>query len=403
MNRLLQVRKVTAGLILLAIVSLGLCNMVYAFPSLKETVLTVLDADMSTEEKIATVESQIDAEFFGKNAFIEGYGLVQLALGEEAMEEFTIAKDTDGKLHYVYFQTEPTDVTGIGDAMISLADMAQDAGAECFYLMPLTKTIDGHTTFDQGIPVPDDNQAMDDFLSYIGAAGINSLDLRTTMAESGIPAQEQFYDTDHHWTTETAFWAFTQTVDYLEDTYGLSLDPDAFYTNLDNYNQIVYEDSFLGSMGRTVGAAYGGIDDFTLIYPKFSTNFSHYARNGAEEKITLYGMAFHESLIAAHIFNQDADIMAPESDKYFAYLWGNYGFTQIVNHNCEDGAKILFIKDSLAVPLAAFLSTTCAQVDLIDPRWFDESISYCVENGDYDVVIVSVSASNLIEDFFTFD
>lgn len=403
MNRLLHVRTIAAGLVLLAIIALGLTNMVYAFPTLKDTVLTVLAEDSAIEEKIATVEAQLDESFFGKNVFIEGYGLVQLALGKEEMKAYTIAKDTDGKLHYVYFQTEETDVTAIGDATVSLAELAEETGAVCFYMMPPSKIIEGETTFDVGIPVPDENKAVDDFLLYLQEHGVASLDLRTTMGESGIPAQEQFYDTDHHWTIQSAFWGFTQLVDYLDSNYAMTLDPDGFYTDLDNYNQILYEDSYLGSLGRTVGAAYGGVDDFTLIYPKFTTNLSHYARNGDEEKIALYNTTFEQGLISMDCFNTETDIMDMEVDKYFAYMWGNYGYTHIVNNNNEDGAKVLFIKDSFTVPLAAFLSNTCSEVDLIDPRWFGGSIEEYVINGDYDAVIVSVSPANLIEDFFVFD
>ncbi len=404
MERFLHLRNVAAGLVLVCIVALGMANMVYAYPALKDTVLAaVADDSMEASAKIAAIDAEIAENFFAKNIFTEGYGLVQSILGKNTLKEFTIAKDTSGKLHAVYVQTQEADVSVIGDAMASLAALAQASGADCFYLMPLSKMIEGETTFASGVLAPDENGTADAFLSYLDAQGIASLDLRDSADESGIAADALFYATDEHWTTQTAFWGFTQLVAYLNSAYDTALDPDGFYTNLDNYNQLLYEDSYLGSLGRMVGVTYAGLDDFTLIYPKFTTNFSYVASNGGENLVAQYQQSFERALLAAERLNSDISLLSAESDKYTAYLYGNYGLEQVTNHDNPDGLRVLIIQDSFSAPVAAFLATTCAQVDLIDPSYFEGSVVHEIENGDYDVVIVSFSPSNLTEAFFAFD
>lgn len=404
MTRFLQMRNLAAVMVLAFITVIGMANMVYAYPVLSQTFAEVMaDDTLAPIDKIATLEAAIEDEFFAQNVFIEGYGMMQRALGKETLKEFTIAKDDDGKMHYVYFQTQAVEVSGIGDAMAELAAVAEESGAEAFYLMTPSTIIEGETTFASGIPYPDENEAADAFLEYITAQGVASLDLRETMADSGIPSDEWFYTTDHHWTIQSAFWGFTQLVEYLDADYDITLDADGFYTDLSNYNQILYEESYLGSIGRTVGVTYGGIDDFTLIYPAFTTNYSYTAYNGDVLMVEQTEDAFERALLTQSVLNSDLYLMELDADKYYAYLYGNYGYAQVVNHDNEDGLRVLFIKDSYAVPLAAFLSTTCAEIDLIDTRWYEDSITEAVANGDYDVVIVSISSANLTEEFFTFD
>ncbi len=406
MRLFLYVRNLTAGAVLAFVLVLGMANIVYVYPALSATITTVMaDDSMAAADKIASIEATVEDEFFGRNVFIEGYGLLQRALGKNTLKEFTIAKDDDGKMHYVYFQTQTAEVGGMGDAVIDLFEVAEESGAVAFYLMPLSKIIEGETTFASGIPTPDENEAADALLRYLGDAGIASLDLRETMADSGIPSNEWFYTTDSNWTVQSAFWGYTQLVEYLDTDYGITLDADGFYTDISNYNQILYTESYLGSIGRTVGVIYGGIDDFTLIYPAFTTNFSYTAYDGDTLMVAQTEDSFDRALLDIDVLNSDLYLMELDADKYYSYLYGNYGYAQIINHDMTDGdgLRVLLIKDSLTVPLAAFLSTTCAEVDLIDPRWYEGSITEAVANGDYDVVIVAVSPSNLTDEFFTFE
>ena len=91
-----------------------------------------------------------------------------------------------------------------------------------------------------------------------------------------------------------------------------------------------------------------------------------------------------------------------DADMYMSYLYGNPAFSHIENMNREDGLNICFIKDSFAVPFAAFTSLRCHTVDMIDPRYFEEDYVETLRKGKYDYVILMVSPQNLVEEFFPF-
>ena len=78
-------------------------------------------------------------------------------------------------------------------------------------------------------------------------SGIDTLDLREGLLESGIPAKDLFFTTDHHWKIKTAFWAFGQLVHHLDGMYNKPLDPENYFTDIGNYNVIPYKDFFIGS------------------------------------------------------------------------------------------------------------------------------------------------------------
>lgn len=405
MRKLFTIRKITAGIIMTLIFAYALVNIVYSYTPMKEEVLRVMAADeMTMSEKIAAINTEINEVFFQKNLFIEGYGYLELLLDKDETNQFSIVKDTQGNLHYSYFQTDDVDVVEMGDATVELQEIAEANGSAYFYLMAPSKIVYGYTTFDTGIPIPDENEIMTDYLNYIGDRGVDYLDLRDTLDDSGIAYEDLFYATDHHWTTDTAFWAFTEVVDYLEENYEMDLDPDDYYTDIANYNQVLYENGFLGSLGRETGMAYSGVDDFNLIYPKFSTIYTYSASDafGAEPVIMETNENFEGSLLDMNVFYENTDLMEIESDKYLSYLYGNYGYAHIDNQTNDTGAKILIIKDSYFVPVAAFLSTVCSEVDLIDPRWYDGDIEQYVADNNYDAVIVAFSAQNLTEEFFDF-
>ena len=85
-----------------------------------------------------------------------------------------------------------------------------------------------------------------------------------------------------------------------------------------------------------------------------------------------------------------------------AYLYGNPAFTHIENLDNEDGLNICLIKDSFAVPFAAFTSLRCHTVDMIDPRYYEGDYVDAVMENDYDYVIVMISPQDLVEEFFPF-
>ncbi len=399
MKKLLKARVTATILCLVVLVVFSGVNAYYAKDSIILELSNIFSGnDKTLKENILSFENIVDEKIFMKEYFVELYGSMQYVLDKNEISNFSIVKDDMGKMHYSYFANKKNDVSKIAQIAVDFGKEIQKSGTNFIYLMPPDKEVIGATTFSYGIPYPYRNEEADDFLNILENNDINFLDFRDDLLNSGIDERELFYDTDHHWKTETAFWAFNQLVEYLNVNFDENIDSHEFYRDINNYNQIEYENSYLGSLGRKVGVSYGGIDDFTLIYPKFNTDYDFYGQN----EIMDYSMhgSFKDSLLSFDAFTSEYDLMNPKFDKYMSYLGGNLALVHIDNKLVKEGPKVLFIKDSLMVPVAAFLTTVCSDVDLIDPRHYNGDIrQYAIEN-DYDYVFMSFSPPNLSSDFF---
>lgn len=391
-------KKVTAILFLLCLFSFSIFNLFSTYIPLNKAISI---KKQNTNELIDTIESTMQEEVLGKFYFIEGYGYLQKLLNKQEESNLEIVKDEKGFLHYSYFANGPNPVDELVNNMSVLKNSIKDKEIEVVSLMPPDKYVRGYTQFSKGLPYNYANETADDFLEGMKNIGINTIDFRENLQVSGIPQDELFFKTDHHWKIGTSFWAYTELVKEINKDYGEGLDPDGFYTNLDHYNQITYKHSYLGSIGRRTGSLYSGLDDFTLIYPKFKTDYTYYNINNTEEKKT--EGRFEDALISTYSLNMGDIKYSLQADKYFAYLFGNHALAHITNHLQPEGPKVLFIKDSYSVPMASFLSTVCSEVYLVDPRYYKENIIELVNELELDYVFVSFYPPNLTEEFFSFD
>lgn len=398
MERLLGKKKITALLFLAFLFGFAVLNAKKELPILQDALTNWRESGGTPAELIAQIGSAIDENVAEKYTFIDAYGYIQLILGKEEESNFEVVKDHAGKLYYTYFTTEINDVSEEAAKTKNLADAAAESGATLIYVMPPEKYIHGFTEFSTGIPYNMANETADDFLDRLDGLGVDYIDLRDYLDTSGIPMSEVFYNTDHHWKIQTAFWASSQFCDILEERYGEILDPDDYYSNLEHYNVITYDDIFLGSMGRKTGRFYTEVDDFTLIYPKFTTDYSY--ENSISGDLVFTGR-FEEALLATPVIRQSSQPF--DTDMYGIYLYGNPAYTHIENKDHPDGLRICVIKDSFAVPFSAFTSLRVNTVDLIDPRFYEEDYYETIQNGDYDYVVLMFSPENIVEEFFPWE
>ncbi|MDD2190659.1 MAG: hypothetical protein PHE94_00565 [Eubacteriales bacterium] len=403
MKRFFIKKTVTAIVFIFILFTLSFLNLKTAYPTLEESVRDFLSNSGSKTEQFPTLVTNLSKttsdEVFNKYYYIEAYGYMQKLLDKNEVNNFEVVKANDGSLNYTYFTTGPNNVDTLVERMERLEQAGTKAGSKVMYVMTPDKYIVGSTQYEKGIPYNYANETADNFLAALKEKNIDTLDFREQMKEDGIYSTDSFYKTDHHWKVETAFWAFTKFVDVLESKYDLEFPNKDLYTNLDNYNQIVYKDSYIGSMGRKEGILYSGAEDFTFIYPKFDTNFYFYARGGYKD-ITAQGR-FEQAICFTSLLS-GGDVYDAANDKYFTYMDGNPGFVEITNNNIQDGTRVLFIKDSLMVPVASFFALGCSKVYMIDPRYFYGNISDIIDQYKFDYIFTSFSPQNLTEEFFPF-
>ena len=72
-----------------------------------------------------------------------------------------------------------------------------------------------------------------------------------------------------------------------------------------------------------------------------------------------------------------------------------------VNHLIDNDVKLLLIKDSYALPVAAFLSTCIKTVDMVDLRDTPKAdLSIILKNNQYDLVITMYNTEVFDDNMF---
>ena len=164
----------------------------------------------------------------------------------------------------------------------------------------------------------------------------------------------------------------------------------------DSYDFKNYEDFFQGSMGRRVGISYGGIDDFTLITPKFNTNLTVY-QSDMVNQVTRTG-SFTESVLNMENIDEGSN---PSTNRYAVYP-GDYA-ELIFTNNIEENNSILMIKDSFALPVYSFLAPTVEKINAIDMRYFTKNVLEYASEVKPEIVIILYNGDCFNDEMFDFN
>ena len=205
--------------------------------------------------------------------------------------------------------------------------------------------------------------------------GVTFVDLRNALA-----GRNDFYRTDHHWTTLGAQHAWEALragmglTGQAGDTDGLS------YQGL-SYTQV--SDSFYGTTYSSSGAAWVEPDSIYTVIPEGGTRGRTTVDRYPEGVAIPGGLYYPEKLEV--------------KDKYAYFLGGNQPLCVIKNPDAENG-RLLVIRDSYADCLAPFLSEAFQEVHLFDLRYNNTSLKKYVADNGIDQVLVLYSAANFSTD-----
>lgn len=164
----------------------------------------------------------------------------------------------------------------------------------------------------------------------------------------------QWYRTDHHWTSEGAYFAYVR----LSRSLGFTPLPENVFSK-----EVVTE-SFLGSSAAAAG--------FPFITPD-TVSVWHYP--GDEGYRVL-----RDGTLAAFVGLYDTQKIG-SGDEYSLFLGGNCGLLQIDRGEEDTRPLLLVIKDSFANSLLPFLAQHY-RILAVDPRYRGERIRDLAENAD---------------------
>lgn len=203
------------------------------------------------------------------------------------------------------------------------------------------------------------------------------VDVRDEFKEAYQSGTQIYYKTDHHWTSNGAYIAYCDLADNL-----------GFVPNdKSNYDVKTY-DGFYGTTYSSSGYWFTEPDSIEV------WNSKSIADDGIEVSITDNGEVSKSSTMF-YLDNLEND------DKYPVFLDGNRPYTVIKNKALsadEKSQKLLVIKDSFAHSLTPFLADHYAEIVMIDMRYYKQSVSELIENGDFDQMLFIYSVDNLGSD-----
>ena len=175
-----------------------------------------------------------------------------------------------------------------------------------------------------------------------------------------------YYKTDHHWTTLGAYYAF---MEYADKT-GI---------NIEKYTTKLVTDKFYGTMSSKANLEIEA-DKVYIYEPDKEEEVSVRYNNSTELKDSLYEMSALD-----------------KKDKYSIFLGGNNPLVQITT-NAENDRKVLVIKDSFAHCFIPFMISGFSKIDVVDLRYYNESIRKMIEEGGYTDILVLYNVGNFVED-----
>ena len=281
-------------------------------------------------------------KFVGGNMFLNLNGLIKFPNGYFGY----LVKDKDS------FEED-------GKRTVEFAKYLEKENIKFAYIMCPSKFSKFKNELPTGM-VDYSNDNADSLLKVLYENNINVLDLREDLNKDYPNHFDAFFKTNHHWKPETGFWATQKIIKFLNQKLSQKLDENII--KKENFNFKTYPKLFVGSQGKKVTLSLAEPDDFTVITPKFDTNFYYevYCRD-----IKKTGK-FKDSLLNIKGINSK-DFYT--TDCYGYYLGGYTGpFTRIENKFCKNQINILIIEDSFSLVIVPFLASAVKQTFMLDIR-----------------------------------
>ena len=210
------------------------------------------------------------------------------------------------------------------------------------------------------------------WMQYIGnnLNGPVFCDLTGPLAEYYANGGQAYYRSDHHWTTEAAFYTLPTV------RAALGLDPE----RAPSMTPLAVCNDFVGSLAAKSGFSVSKKDTIFIYRRDAEPAYIVTDPSAQTKRATVYSMDGLKS-----------------SDPYTVFLGGNTGHLNIRTDNA-DGGKLLVFKDSYFNCFLPFLLGDYREIDVIDPRYYYENLDELILMGGYDRVLFFYDLNTLAED-----
>ncbi|WP_302623768.1 DHHW family protein [uncultured Clostridium sp.] len=309
-------------------------------------------------------EKYINDQFFLRDNWIDLKSRIEYLLGKRENNDIIF-----GKENYLFKKFTTFNDEMLENNLNSIITFTNNYNKEVdFFIIPNSYAVYDELT-PRYLPLVDQLSLINSINSYLSLKSNDHINT-INVAEELLKNKDDYiyYKTDHHWTSYGAYLAYLTYMDYL----GLEI------VDINNLEKITIN-NFLGTYYNR-SKYFKADSDFITYYNILGL---HIEIDGKEQL----------SLMDLDKFKG--------SDKYSAFLWGNNGLTKVINENISEerkGSSILIFKDSYANSFIQFLSYNYEIIDIIDLRYFKESIRNFMKDKDYNEILIMYSFNNLSTD-----
>lgn len=340
----------------------------------KSTSLLQFAFSGDTEHNLDYLKSEYDKNIFEKDRFIIGYGWLADKLGVKEINNLIKYEDVA-----YYKDKDIVDIDKKTNAVKALNDKL--SGKLVFVLLP-SPIMSDNDTF-QPYFFTDTFNGVHSFLNSIRSEGVGVYDL--SQYHNNKPLAYRYFYSDHHWRPEFCFEFIEPVANIFRDYYSDSNTIDSKYFNIDNYNIETYKKLALGSYGKRVGHKFLQPDDFSIITPKYDTDFIVHSED--KKKRESFKGDFDKVFIARN--HLDYDYMNVRA--YTSYSRYARELMHSHNQNPVIRSKVILLMDSYSYPLSLFLCNIFEDVYTIDLRYQDDKIMETIDSVNPDLVLMLYS------------
>ena len=215
----------------------------------------------------------------------------------------------------------------------------------------------------------DQNPYLDATAAALEKAGVTFVDVRDTLSQhkdDGI-----YYHTDHHWTTQGAYFAYMQLAKVLGiDSSSIS------------YDKLPVSMSFQGTLSAKSGFRASEKEEMDVFLPRDDSVPSSVVNYVDEQKKTA---SFYDTS------------KLETRDKYAMFFNGNHGKV-VITTPTEENRTLLVIKDSYANSLIPFLAPYYRKIVMVDPRYFYDDLEELMQVEEIQEVLYLYNANTFYSD-----
>jgi hypothetical protein len=207
---------------------------------------------------------------------------------------------------------------------------------------------------------------------YANLPHLTGIDAATCLSENS--GGYIFYRTDHHWTSEGAYWG------YYAAAQRLGFAP----FELGQFDAEHASSDFRGTLfSMTLNHRITpDVVSFYTLSRAPAPNTTLTVNNGR-------GITVHDSLYLREYLEQ--------KDKYLAFTGPNVPLLEI-NTDLEDAPSLLVFKDSFANAMLPFLANHYSRITALDMRFINTDIRELADPNEYSQILFLYSATNFADD-----